>query len=39
VAEQADSQTKTWLKDFSLTWISRFSVFLAHHVTRPLIPL
>jgi len=22
-----------------LTWISRFSVFLAHHVTRPLIPL
>jgi MFS family permease len=39
VAEQAHSQTTTWLKDFSLTWISRFSVFLAHHVTRPLIPL
>jgi MFS family permease len=39
VAEQADTPTTTWLKDFSLTWISRFSVFLAHHVTRPLIPL
>ena len=39
MAEQADTPTKPWLKDFSLTWISRFSVFLAHHVTRPLIPL
>jgi MFS family permease len=39
LADQAASQTKNWLKDFSLTWVSRFSVFLAHHVTRPLIPL
>lgn len=28
-----------WVKDFILTWVSRFSVFLAHHVSRPLIPL
>lgn len=39
MAEQTDSSTKPWLKDFTLTWISRFSVFLAHHVSRPLIPL
>jgi MFS family permease len=35
----AESQPESWLKDFILTWISRFGVFLAHHVTRPLIPL
>ena len=28
-----------WVKDFLLIWLSRFGVFLAHHVTRPLIPL
>jgi len=28
-----------WLKDFILTWLSRFGIFLAHHVTRPLLPL
>ncbi|MGH7886704.1 MAG: MFS transporter, partial [Candidatus Binatia bacterium] len=28
-----------WLKDFILTWLCRFGIFLAHHVTRPLIPL
>ena len=28
-----------WLKDFVLTWLSRFGIFLAHHVTRPLLPL
>ncbi len=28
-----------WVKDFLLIWLSRFAVFLAHHVTRPLIPL
>ena len=37
--EQENSSSEIWLKDFLLTWISRFSVFLAHHVTRPLIPL
>jgi MFS family permease len=37
VAEQADFHPETWLKAFILTWISRFAVFLAHHVTRPLI--
>jgi MFS family permease len=39
VAEKTISQPEPWLKDFVLTWISRFGVFLAHHVTRPLIPL
>lgn len=34
-----ESQSNPWLKDFSLTWLSRFGIFLAHHVTRPLIPL
>ena len=38
-ATGAESQKNPWLKDFSLTWLSRFGVFLAHHVTRPLIPL
>jgi MFS family permease len=36
---QQDVQSDPWLKDFLLTWVSRFGVFLAHHVTRPLIPL
>jgi len=39
VTEQENSSSEIWLRDFLLTWISRFSVFLAHHVTRPLIPL
>ena len=38
-AAEENSQSEKWLKDFLLTWISRFGVFLAHHVTRPLIPL
>ena len=38
-ATGAESQNNPWLKDFSLTWLSRFGVFLAHHVTRPLLPL
>lgn len=39
MTEQEGSPLKPWLKDFVLTWIGRFGVFLAHHVTRPLIPL
>lgn len=39
MADPADPITNTWLRNFILTWISRFAVFLAHHVTRPLIPL
>ena len=39
VAAEEKSQSEHWVKDFLLTWISRFSVFLAHHVSRPLIPL
>ncbi len=37
-SEQASSD-RPWLKDFVLTWLSRFGIFLAHHVTRPLLPL
>lgn len=37
-SEQASSD-HPWLKDFVLTWLSRFGIFLAHHVTRPLLPL
>jgi MFS family permease len=39
VAAQETLQPQNWLKDFTLTWISRFSLFLGHHVSRPLIPL
>jgi MFS family permease len=39
VADEEISQPLTWLKDFLFTWLSRFAIFLAHHVTRPLIPL
>jgi len=28
-----------WQKDFFFTWINRFSFFLAHHLTRPILPL
>lgn len=36
---EPESPPQPWIKDFLLTWVSRFGVFLAHHVTRPLIPL
>jgi MFS family permease len=39
VAAHEKSHPQKWLKDFFLTWLSRFSLFLAHHVTRPLLPL
>ena len=29
----------SWIRDFLLTWINRFSFFFAHHLTRPLLPL
>lgn len=32
-------QSENWVKDFLLTWIDRFSFFLAHHLTRPILPL
>ena len=40
-SESAPQETPAhpWLKDFVLTWLSRFGIFLAHHVTRPLLPL
>ena len=28
-----------WITDFFFTWINRFSFFLAHHLTRPVLPL
>ena len=34
-----ESSAHPWLQDFILTWLSRFGIFLAHHVTRPLLPL
>ncbi|HWH76541.1 MAG TPA: MFS transporter, partial [Candidatus Binatus sp.] len=37
--ELDETQELPWLKDFIFTWISRFGIFLAHHVTRPLLPL
>ena len=37
--EQEPSPSDTWVKDFLITWINRFSFFLAHHLTRPILPL
>ena len=37
--EQEQTPSETWIKDFSFTWINRFSFFLAHHLTRPILPL
>jgi MFS family permease len=39
VAEQAIALERKWLRDFFLTWIGRLSIFLSHHVTRPILPL
>jgi MFS family permease len=39
VPEQEQTPSETWIKDFSFTWINRFSFFLAHHLTRPILPL
>lgn len=37
--EQEQTPWEIWIKDFFLTWINRFSFFLAHHLTRPILPL
>jgi MFS family permease len=39
VAEQVAGPDVGWAKDFLLTWVNRFSFFLAHHLSRPVIPL
>lgn len=39
VTEQDETTQHLWIKDFFFTWINRFSFFLAHHLTRPLLPL
>jgi len=38
VAEREDTNPR-WVKDFILTWLNRFGCFLAHHLTRPILPL
>jgi len=38
-SSQQEFSAHPWRKDFVLTWLCRFGIFLAHHVTRPLIPL
>jgi MFS family permease len=39
VVETEKAREDAWVKDFLLTWVNRFSFFLAHHLTRPLLPL
>jgi MFS family permease len=39
VVETEEVREDPWVQDFLLTWINRFSFFLAHHLTRPLLPL
>jgi MFS family permease len=38
VAEHEETNPR-WIKDFILTWLNRFGFFLAHHLTRPILPL
>jgi MFS family permease len=33
------ARADVWVRDFIVTWINRFSFFLAHHLTRPVLPL
>jgi MFS family permease len=39
VPEHEQTPWEIWIKDFFFTWINRFSFFLAHHLTRPILPL
>ncbi len=39
MAELTTEKEQEWLTDFLITWVSRFSIFLSHHVTRPILPL
>ena len=39
VPEQKQTEFESWQKDFLFTWVNRFSFFLAHHLTRPILPL
>ena len=38
MAEREDTNPR-WVKEFILTWLNRFGCFLAHHLTRPILPL
>jgi hypothetical protein len=37
VAERGEAMQELWIKDFLATWINRFSFFLAHHPTKPVL--
>ena len=37
--DQEQTRFQPWIKAFLLTWISRFFFFLAHHLSRPILPL
>ena len=39
MTEQEELQQDKWRKDFLITWVNRFSFFVAHHLTRPVLPL
>src|SRR3990172_4579153 len=39
MTEPEELQRDKWLKDFLITWVNRFSFFIAHHLTRPVLPL
>ncbi|HZD39088.1 MAG TPA: MFS transporter [Terriglobales bacterium] len=36
---QQEETNPRWIRDFILTWLNRFGFFLAHHLTRPILPL
>src|SRR5574341_2229719 len=39
MAESGELHPDKWLKDFLITWLNRFSFFIAHHLPRPVLPL
>jgi uncharacterized membrane protein YvlD (DUF360 family) len=39
VTETRPAPRDLWVEEFVVTWINRFSFFLAHHLTRPVLPL
>ncbi len=39
VVAEHEQTYQPWVRDFLLTWVNRFSFFLAHHLTRPILPL
>ena len=39
MAEQEELPQEKWRKHFFITWVNRFSFFIAHHLSRPVLPL